>query len=63
MYIQLIETSLVLFQKLQLILNWDQIINGQPSPSSNLQISSVQFCSSRGYLRRSIMQAAVVVIL
>lgn len=33
--------------------------------ASNLQlsISRVQFCSSRGYLLRSIMQAAVVVIL
>lgn len=30
---------------------------------SQLSISSVQFCSSRGYLLRSIMQAAVVVIL
>lgn len=30
---------------------------------SQLSISSVQFCSSSGYLRRSIMQAAVVVIL
>lgn len=28
-----------------------------------LSISSVQFCSSSGYLRRSIIQAAVVVIL
>lgn len=28
-----------------------------------LSISKVQFCSSSGYLRRSIMQAAVVVIL
>lgn len=28
-----------------------------------LSISRVQFCSSKGYLRRSIMQAAVVVIL
>lgn len=30
---------------------------------SQLSISSVQFCSSSGYLLRSIMQAAVVVIL
>lgn len=30
---------------------------------AQLSISSVQFCWSRGYLRRSIMQAAVVVIL
>lgn len=30
---------------------------------SQLSISRVQFCSSRGYLLRSIMQAAVVVIL
>lgn len=30
---------------------------------AQLSISSVQFCWSSGYLRRSIMQAAVVVIL
>lgn len=30
---------------------------------SQLSISRVQFCSSRGYLRRSIIHAAVVVIL
>lgn len=30
---------------------------------SQLSISSVQFCSSSGYLLRSIIQAAVVVIL
>lgn len=30
---------------------------------AQLSISNVQFCWSRGYLRRSIMQAAVVVIL
>ena len=30
---------------------------------SQLSISKVQFCSSSGYLRRSIIQAAVVVIL
>lgn len=30
---------------------------------AQLSISSVQFCWSRGYLRKSIMQAAVVVIL
>lgn len=31
--------------------------------NSQLSISRVQFCSSKGYLLRSIMQAAVVVIL
>lgn len=36
---------------------WHRVVYAQ------LSISSVQFCWSRGYLRRSIMQAAVVVIL
>lgn len=36
---------------------------GQKVQHSQLSISSVQFCSSSGYLRKSIIHAAVVVIL
>lgn len=37
--------------------------SGRHEAYAQLSISSVQFCWSRGYLLRSIMQAAVVVIL
>lgn len=44
-------------------IRWHRVAGDVPEAYAQLSISSVQFCWSSGYLRRSIMQAAVVVIL